>query len=83
MFVPISETYRGKAKFPYKEGKKVLVRVKDISVRKDSIIGSFLPFIPYALRSFKDRFSEGFIFDDLKPVKKEKQSITFKKKLNE
>ena len=80
LFVPISETYRGKAKFPYKEGKTVLVRVKDISVRKDSIIGSFLPFIPYALESFKERFSEGYIFDDLKPVKNEKQFITFKKK---
>lgn len=82
LFIPISETYRGKTRFSYKIGGKVPVRIKDISERKDTIIGSFIPFIHSAIDSFKQVFSEGDVVDNLKLEKKEKTYLLFRKKHN-
>lgn len=80
LFIPTSETYRGKTKFSYKIGETVSVRVKDISERKDTIIGSFVPFIHSAIDRFKQEFSEGDVIENLKLEKKEKDYLLFRKK---
>ena len=82
LFIPISETYRGKTQFTYKIGETVSVRVKDISERKDTIIGSFIPFIHSAIDRFKQAYSEGDVIENLKLEKKEKYYLKFRKKHN-
>ena len=82
LFIPISETYRGKTQFTYKIGETVSVRVKDISERKDTIIGSFIPFIHSAIDRFKQAYSEGDVIENLKLEKREKYYLKFRKKHN-
>lgn len=82
LFIPISETCRGKTQFTYKIGETVSVRVKDISERKDTIIGSFIPFIHSAIDRFKQAYSEGDVIENLKLEKKEKYYLKFRKKHN-
>lgn len=77
LFIPISETYRGKQRFDYKKGKKSRVRVIDIGDRGDSIVGSFLPFIQNPLDSFKKDFPVNTVLYDLKPYKKYKNYIQY------
>ena len=82
LYIPISETHKGKTRFSYKIGEKVPVRIKDISDRKDTIIGSFIPFIHSAIDRFKQAFSEGDVIENLKLEKKEKYYLQFRKKHN-
>lgn len=82
VFIPIGKTYRGTTKYPYKIGKSASVRIIDISKRKDTIIGSFVPFISSSLDQFKLCFLEGDIMDNLKLEKAEKNYIVFKKRHN-
>lgn len=80
LFIPFSETYRGKTRHSYKIGETIVVHIKDISKRQDTIIGSFRPFIKSNLDKFKQNFSEGDLLEDLKPDTKTNNYIVFKKK---
>lgn len=82
LFIPISETHKGKTRFSYKIGQKTPVRIKDISDRKDTIIGSFTPFINSAIDCFKQAYPEGDVIANLKLEKREKYYLQFKKKHN-
>ncbi len=77
LFVPNRETFRGKNHFDCHPGIKVKVRIKEISERGDSIIGSFLPFIPYPLESFSQSYPKGTIIRNLKPSKSNKQFVQY------
>ena len=77
LFVPNRFTYRGKNHFNCSRGKKVQVRVKDISERSDTIVGSFLPFISYPLESFSKSYPKGRVIQDLKPSKSDKHFVHF------
>lgn len=79
LYIPISETRKGKTRFSYKIGEEVSVRIKDISERKDTIIGSFIPFIQSAIDRFKQTYSEGDIIENLKLEKKERNYLLFRK----
>ena len=80
LFVPHSFTYRGKQRYRYNRGKIVDVRVKELSEREDSIIGSFLPFIPSQLEQFVHDFHAGDIIENLILCKKEQKYLVFLKK---
>lgn len=80
LFVPQSFTFRGKRKYPYDKGKRVDVRVVELSEREDSIVGSFLPFIPSQLEKFALDFHEGDLVNGLSIRKKEQKYLVFLKK---
>lgn len=77
IFIPQSETHRGKFTYKYSVGNKVDVIVKELSQRGDSVIGTFLPLIPYHLSQFEDDYKVGDIVTGLKPSKKTDKSIFF------
>ena len=80
LFVPRSFTYRGKQKYRYNKGKRVDVRVVELNEREDSIVGSFLPFIPSQLEQFALDYHVGDMVDGLSIRKKEQKYLMFQKK---
>lgn len=77
IFIPQKETKREDNVYPYKINKNNRVFIIDLSQRKDSLIGSFKPLIPFPLQSFSNKYKEGKVLSNLKRTKTFNEGICF------
>ncbi len=77
IFIPQKETRREDNVYSYKINKNNSVFIIALSQRKDSLIGSFKPLIPFPLQSFSDKYQEGQVLSNLKTTKTFNEGICF------